>query len=127
MRNIDSNIPKPGIRRTIVKLLAIVIIFELIVLVIVGMIGWRKNWSTIDEYTQALQLFGMLIIGLGLFSIKGNWDAARSFEYQYSLSVTDQNILKRTQQTLIDFAESYRFMIVMLLVGVISILIGWLL
>jgi hypothetical protein len=126
MRKVGSIISTTGILRSIVRLLAIVIIFEFVVLAIVGVIGWRMGWSTVDEFAQALQFAGMLIIGLGLFGIKGNWDSTRSFEYQYSLSVTEQSSSQRTQQTLVDFAESYRFMIVMFFVGFISILIGWL-
>lgn len=68
----------------------------------------------------------MLTIGLGLFGIKGNWETTRSFEYQYSLLASEQSSLQRTQQTLIDIAESYHFMLLMFFVGGISILIDWL-
>jgi len=109
------------------RFFGIVIITEIVILAIAGVIGWRLGWSTTEEYAQALQYAGMLIVGLGLFSIKGNWDTTRSFEYQYSLSVTDQSSSERIQQTLIDFTDSYRFMLVMIFAGAISILIGWLL
>jgi len=111
----------------ILRLLIIVIIVELIILAVVGVIVWRMGWNTVDQFAQTLHYAGMLVIGLGFFGIKGNWDATRSFEYQYSLSVTEQSSTQRTQQTLIDFAESYRFMLVMFSAGTISVLVGWLL
>ena len=120
------NIIQSILRKT-KRFFGIVIVFEFVILAIMGVIGWRMDWNTVDDYAQALQYAGMLIIGLGLLGIKGNWDTTRSFEYQYSLSVTDQSILQRTQQTLNDFAESYRFMLVMLSLGCINLLIGWLL
>jgi hypothetical protein len=52
---------------------------------------------------------GISAIGIGLLGIKGIWGATRSFEYQYSLSFIGQSSLIRTQQTHIDFAQSYTF------------------
>ena len=98
-----------------------------IILVIVGVVVWRLGWNTVELFGQTLQMAGMLVIGVGFFGIKGNWDVTRSFEYQYSLSVTDQSSTQRTQQALIDFADSYRFMLVMFSAGAISVLVGWLL
>jgi hypothetical protein len=109
-----------------VRFFSIVIIVELVILAILGLIGWRLGWSTADEYAQGLQTTGLLVIGIGLFGIKGNWDATRGFEYQYSLSATDQSSVQRTQQALIDFAESYRFMLIMFFAGLFTIFIGWL-
>ena len=113
--------------RVLMSFLGTVMIVELIVLIIVGVVVWRMGWNTLELFAQTLQMAGMFVIGLGFFGVKGNWDVTRSFEYQYSLSVTDQSSTQRTQQILIDFAESYRFMLVMFSAGAISVLVGWLL
>ena len=111
----------------IVRFFGLVVAIELVVLIIILILGWRMGWSSMDQYSEGLQIAGMLIIGLGLFGIKGNWESMRSFEYQYSMSASEQSSLQRTQQTLSDIAESYRFMLLMFFVGGICIIIGWLL
>ncbi len=113
--------------KIIFRFIATIFLVECFLAILVGIIGWRLGWSTRQEFADGLQMAGILIIGIGLLGIKGNWDAIRSFEYQYSLSSTDQSSLNRTQQTLIDFAQSYAFMLIMLSSGLLSIWIGWLL
>jgi hypothetical protein len=105
----------------------VVILLECLVLTLAGLIGWRRGWQTPDEYGLALQIAGLLAIGIGTFGVKGNLDATRSFGYQYSLSATEQSSWERTQLTLLDLAQSYAFMLVMFAVGGLSILIGWML
>ena len=113
--------------KVIFRFIAMIGLVECFLATLLGIIGWRSGWSTLQEYTDGLQIAGILVIGIGLLGIKGNWDATRSFEYQYSLSSIDQSSLNRTQQTLIDFAQSYGFMLIMVSSGFLSILIGWLL
>ena len=116
-----------SILATLARFGGIVILVECLVLALVGLIGWRRGWHTPDEYGSALQIAGLLAIGIGSFGVKGNLDATRSFGYQYSLSATKQSSWERTQLTLLDLAQSYAFMLVMFVVGGLSILIGWLL
>jgi hypothetical protein len=102
----------------------IILIIEVIVVLIILAIGWQAGWTSLPEFKEALQIAGILQIGVGFLGIKGNWEITRSFEYQYSMSATSKNSWERTQQTLIDFANSYTFMVVMLISGVLSIVIG---
>jgi hypothetical protein len=104
----------------------IVVAIDLGLITAVTMIGWWAGWTSLDEFQRAIQIAGFLVIGLGLMGIKGNLDLSRSFEYQYSMSVTKEESWQRTQQTLIDLARSYAFTLVMMAAGVISVLIGWL-
>ena len=124
---LKTTMKKQSALMLILKFLGLVIICELVLFAIVAAIGWRYEWSSLDQYTEALQIAGMLAIGLGLFGIKGNWEATRGFEYQYSMSASEQSSLQRTQQVLADIAEGYRFMLLMFCVGGLSILIGWVL
>ncbi len=101
---------KESILSVTLRYFGLVILGELIIAGIIWFIGRRGGWQTLDEYANALQIAGILAIGLGLFGIKGNWEATRGFEYQYSLSASEQNSLQRPQQILFDIAESYRFM-----------------
>ena len=118
---------KDNFWKILFRFITIILAVECFLLILVGIIGWRLGWSTRQEYADGLQMAGIFFIGIGLLGIKGNWDVTRSFEYQYSLSSTDQSSLNRTQQTLTDFAQSYAFMLIMFSAGLLSLLIGWLL
>ena len=116
-----------SILKALVRFGGVVILVECLVLVLVGLIGWRVGWRTLAEYREGLQFAGILVIGIGLIGIKGHWDATRSFEYQYSLSAGEQSSWERVQLTLVDFMQSYVFLLVSLAVGGLAILIGSLL
>lgn len=99
---------------------------DLVVIAVVTGIGWWSGWTEIKDFQTAIQIAGMLVIGLGLLGVKGNLDLGRSFEYQYSMSVTKDDSWERTQRTLFDLAQSYSFMLVMFIAGGVCLLIGWL-
>lgn len=108
----------------IVKLLGIALVIELGILTAVGIFGWRMDWETAGEYASTIELVGIFAFGVGLLGIKGNWDSSRSFQYQYSLSVTQESHWERTKLTIQDFMQTYTFMVVMFFVGGINLLIG---
>jgi len=68
---------------------------------------------------------GLITVGIGLMSIKGYWDSTRSFGYQYSLTACKQDAWERTKLVVIETMENHRFMLIMLLTGVINMLAGW--
>ena len=117
---------KPRYRKIIIRYVGYIILIELLILALVGIIGWRAGWSSWGEFRNVAQIAGILVIGIGFMGVKGSWDGSRSFGYQYSLSTTDPKSWERIQQTLVDFAQSYVFMLVMFITGSLSILIGWL-
>ena len=110
---------KPRYRKIIIRYVGYIILIELLILALVGIIGWRAGWSSWGEFRNGAQIAGIL-------GVKGSWDGSRSFGYLYSLSTTDPKSWERIQQTLVDFAQSYVFMLVMFITGSLSILIGWL-
>ena len=103
-----------------------IVLVDLVVIALIAMIGWWAGWTDIADFQKAIYIAGMLVIGLGLLGIKGNLDVSRSFEYQYSMSVTKEDSWERTQQTLLDLAQSYSFMLIMFIAGGVCLLIGWL-
>jgi hypothetical protein len=103
-----------------------VVVVDLVVIAVVAGIGWWSGWTELAEFQKAIQMAGLLVMGLGLLGVKGNLDMSRSFEYQYSMSVTRDESWKRTQQTLLDLAQSYAFMLIMSFAGVVCLVIGWL-
>ena len=104
-----------------------IVLVVLTVVAAVAGIGWWTGWTELDDFQNAIQVAGLLVMGLGLLGIKGNLDMSRSFEYQYSMSVSNKDSWERTQQTLLDLAQSYSFMLIMFIAGGVCLLIGWLL
>jgi hypothetical protein len=123
---------KPPFRkeRTLLSLIIrgflIIVLIDLVVIAVVAGIGWWTGWTESDRFKDAIQIAGLLVIGLGLLGIKGNLDVSRSFEYQYSMSVSPKSSWERTQQTLFDLAQSYAFMVIMFFAGGVCLVIGWL-
>jgi len=112
--------------KLLIRIFLIVFLVELVIVMAIVMVGWWAGWSTAEQFKEAIQIAGILQIGFGFLGIKGNWEVTRSFEYQYSMSATSKDSWERTQQTLLDFAQSYAFMLVMFLAGGLSLIIGWL-
>ena len=122
----SDDMKKQSITAQIIKLFLIVIGIVLGVVALILVIGWWQGWTTEDKFQTAIQIAGMLILGVGLLGIKGSWDGTRNFQYQYSMSASKQSSWERVQQNLIDFSQSYAFMLVCLAAGLICLAIGWL-
>lgn len=105
----------------------LIVLVDLVVVAAVAGIGWLTGWTELDDFQNAIQVAGLLVMALGLLGIKGNLDMSRSFEYQYSMSVSKKEGWERTQQTLLDLAQSYSFMLIMFVAGGVCLVIGWLL
>ncbi len=118
---------KPGVLKFFGRALGLILLIEAVLVGLILFLGWRLEWESAAQYHSALETTGMLAIGFGLFGIKGNWDATRSFGYQYSLSTTAQSSWERTQLSLFDFLQAFQFLLVMFAVGGVNLLLGWLL
>jgi hypothetical protein len=110
----------------LIRLSGIVFLIDLLVIGIIAALGWGAGWQTQDKFKDAIQLAGILVIGMGFMGVKGNWNGTRSFEYQSSMSTTKESSWERTQQTLLDFAQIYKFLLVMFVAGGICLVISWL-
>ena len=109
----------------VVRFAGIVALIELGILIAVLVVGWLTGWwSTLDQYSQAVVWTGFLAIGLGLMSIKGHWATTRSFDYQHSLTVTNQDSWERTKWNVAESMNIHRFLFLMVTVGCICILLG---
>ena len=69
---------------------------------------------------------GIIAIGFGFFSLVGQWESTRSFEHQYSISVINKSAWERTQGNVMDFLQSFRILLWLLAVGILSFGISWL-
>ncbi len=110
----------------LIRLFGFVFLIDLVVITIVAGIGWWAGWQSQEGFKGAIQLAGMLVIGIGFLGVIGNRGSTRSLKHQSSRSTTRKSSWERTQQTLVDFAQSYSFMLVMFIAGAVCLAIGWL-
>lgn len=117
---------KRSITGQLVRLFLAAFGIVLVTVVIILAIGWWQGWQTEGDFKNAIQVGGILLLGIGLLGIKGSWDGTRNFQYQYSMSASRQSSWERVQQNLIDFSQSFAFLLVCSIAGLICLAIGWL-
>ena len=72
------------------------------------LIGWKGAF----QIGNCLFMVGGLLVGAGVFSIFGNWGAARSWRYQQAESAGAEDIRGRMMQAMKDAEASYSFALV---------------
>ena len=110
----------------ILRIFVVVVLLVLVTVAVITGIGWWAGWQTEEKFKTAIQISGLVLIGIGFLGIKGNWDKPRSVEYQSSMSVSKDERWKRTQQNMLDFAQRFSFLLIMFAAGGICLAIGWL-
>ena len=110
----------------LIRLFGFVFLIDLVVIAIVAGIGWWAGWQSQEGFKGAIQLAGMLVIGIGFLGVIGNRVSTRSLKHHSSRSNAQESSRERTQKNLVDFAQSYGFMLVMFVAGAVCLAIGWL-
>jgi len=108
----------------ILPIFAVVIVIVLVTVAIIAGIGWWAGWRTEGKFKIAIQIAGLILIGMGFLGIKGNRDVPRSFEGQSSASVKKDDSGKRNQQSLKEIAQNYSFLLIMFIAGGLCLVIG---
>ncbi len=116
---------KRQFRVPFIKLVGIRILVELCLVSLVLLVGWYLAWDSINKFANGIFYAGLISVGIGFMSIKGYWDSTRSFGYQYSSSASKQDSWERTRQGVLETMENHRFLMIMLLIGAINMLAGW--
>ena len=109
----------------IARTLGIVLGFEVVISLLIAFLANRAHWVTAEQFATAYMWAGVLVIGLGFFSLAGFWEGTRSFEHQYSISVINKSSWERTQGTVLDFLQSFRILLWSVALGVLSFAIAW--
>jgi len=100
------------------------VLIDLGIFVAVGLICWFSGWRMIYHYSDGLVWAGVAAIVFGIFSLIGGWRGRTSFPYQYGRSAGEEDILERTRRDLKDTGQSYAFLVLMAVVGIVSIALG---
>jgi hypothetical protein len=111
----------------LLRVLRNALLVDICIFAAVGIICWFIDWRTFYLYGLGLMFAGVGAIGLGLLSIFGNWRVTRNFQYQFSRSASHMDINQRLTQEIRDTFGSNAFMIILLIAGIVSILVGYLL
>ena len=118
---------KKSLLRLVVRGFLLVCLIDLVLIGVVVGISWWTGWTEMDDFQRAIQIAGLLVIGIGLLGLKGNLDISRSLENQYGMSVSNESSWERTQRTLADLAQSYALLLILFFAGSVCVVIGWLL
>jgi len=116
---------KETILGQIIRIMGIVFGIDLALIVLVVVIGWWTGWQTQEEFKNAIQLAGIFVIGIGFLGIKGNWGITRNFDHMSNKPAASKSSWEKIQQSLLDFIQSYRFMITMFIAGGVCLVISW--
>lgn len=103
-----------------------VFVIVLVTVAIIAGIGWWAGWQTEAEFKLAIQIAGLIQIGIGFLGIKGNLEKPISVENQHNMSVSKDDTWKKTLQSLSNFAQSYSFLLTMFASGGLCMVIGML-
>jgi len=120
-------VKQQGILYTIARLAGIILLVEAIILGIMGLIYWLAGWTTVEQYADGLMWVGLISIGISLMSVQGQWDSTRSFDFQYSASVIDQDRWKLVKSYLAEGLQVLGMMLVLLIIGMLNLGVWWLL
>ena len=96
----------------LIRFFGFVFLIDLAVIAIIAGISWWAGWQTQDKFKYAIQIAGIMVIGMGFLRVKGNRVGIRSFENQHSMS-TQESRVERTRKILRDFTQKYNFMLAM--------------
>ncbi len=114
---------KQGIH-PVLRFLRNVALIDLGIFVVVGLVCWFGGWRTATHYGNGLLLAGVAVMAAGVFSLVGGWGITRDFTYQHARSAGEGDIRKRATRDLKDIGQSYGFLALMGIVGIVSIAAG---
>jgi hypothetical protein len=110
----------------ILRIFFVVVLITLAAVAIIAGIGWWAGWQTEEKFKTAIQIAGLILIGIGFLGIKGNGEMPSSYENRHRLSASTEEGWNRIQQKCFDFARRYSFLLILFAAGGICLSIGWL-
>ncbi len=99
-------------------------LIDLGIFVAVGLVCWFGGWRSAFHYSNGLIIAGVGAMAIGVFSLFGGWGITRNFVYQHAQSAGENDVVAQARRELKDTDQSYEFLAVMGVVGVVVIACG---
>ena len=96
----------------------LIVICVLVAIAAVSAIGWLIGWTELEAFQRAIQLAGLVLIGLGFFWIRRKRDGDNSNTRRAMEEQQGENHQR--------FVQRYGLMLVFFIAGGVCLLIGWL-
>ncbi|NDJ76069.1 MAG: DUF2157 domain-containing protein [Chloroflexi bacterium] len=77
-----------------------------------------------DELSMVMLFVGVLIFGVGAYSVVGGWGQTRSWNYQYIQSMNPDKIHERANQDAVDMQQNWGLIVPGTILGGVTIIIG---
>jgi hypothetical protein len=108
----------------ILRWLGTVAIVVVVIAIVVALIYWVADWSTLYQYGTGLIIGGLMSMVFGLFSVAGGMSSTRSFTYQQAESAGYQTGHERVEESKQNLAETYSSLIILGAAGAVVIVAG---
>lgn len=122
----SSSIKTRSLLTQILRIFAVVIVIVLVTVAIIAGIGWWAGWQTEEKFKAAIQIAGLMLIGVGFLGISGNRAVAQKGEVPESKSAASDDSWVKSQRSLQEFAQRFSFLLIMFAAGGLCLVIGWL-
>jgi hydrogenase/urease accessory protein HupE len=116
--------PKEGWSIRLWHFLRTAIIVELGIAAFVAAVGLLLGWRSPREFGEGLIYAGIGACLLGAASVLRSLGMSRGAEYQYGQSVGFRSIDENVREAMKESKESYSFLLLMAIVGVVAFLAG---
>jgi len=108
----------------VIQVILIAALVDLFVIGVIAMIGWWSGWVYLAEFKKAVQIAGLLVIGIGLLGMRRNLFQTRQNERHPALP---RDSREGNERNWVEILRKFSFLAVSFFSGLICLLIGWLL
>ncbi len=92
----------------------------------VSLVGYLFGWRAPSQFSNALTLVGVLIMGLGVISVSGGYQARGDFKTLYAETAGNQDLHQRSQRIFSDLTQNFSAVVYFILIGFFIVLAGFL-
>ena len=102
-----------------------VAIAEIVILALTGVVCWMIGWRTLAEYAIGVVGAGFVALVFGAVPVFGGTALDRDYQHQISKTVMPISASGRVQQHVDDIAQGMSFTFWAVLVGIVTIVLGF--
>lgn len=103
-----------------------VVLVDLVVIAAVAGIGWWTGWTEEASFQRAIQIAGLLVIGLGLPGLIRKPGSSREPSNRDRPSPPETDRPGQTWNSMLEQVQRYSYTLIMIAAGFVCLMIGWL-